>query len=134
MTLLGQRTESNGVALTLNDVLVIEGGEGFDCVTIDVILENLNREAFSYNPLDFKIYAGAESLEQTSACNTNDQPLQAGELAKQNQVQGKISFKKISQTSQTDQENPVYVPLLLIYQELTPAGGHHLIVIDLGRL
>jgi hypothetical protein len=118
---VGQRFEMSGIGLTANSVSR-EAREGFACVTVDVTIENISRDTVSYSPLHFKI-KDSEGSEYTTACATNDQGLQSGELSQGSQVQGKVSLQ-VPQSA---------TGLLLIYQELGLSGGHHNIIeIDLG--
>lgn len=126
MAIPGQRTESSGLALTVNNV-TREATEETNCLTVDITLENINHEPLIYNPIDFRVIRGGESLEQTM-CGVNDQPLAVGELGLGNQIQGKISFQQLPPADPT---NPT-PPLILIYQQAVPAGGYDLITIYLG--
>jgi len=117
---VGQRFEMSGIGLTANSVSR-EAREDFICVTVDVTIENISRDTVSYSPLHFKI-KDSEGLEYTTACATNDQGLESGELSQGSKVQGKVSLQ-VPQGA---------TGLLLIYQELVLSGGHDIIEIDLG--
>lgn len=123
----GKRSESYGIALTVNNV-IFEETEGLKCIAIDLTLENLERELFFYSPFDFRVIRENNTLEQAADCGANNQALQAGELGPGSQAQGYLFFQQVI-SPQTENS---FEPSFLIYQQPRPAGeGAQLIVVGL---
>lgn len=124
---LGQRTEKNGIALTVEKVAKNKTLSRFQAadqnntyLIVDVLLETLERNEAPYNPLYFKV-KDSEGIEYNSTINTTQGALSSGTLYKGDKVRGKVAFQVREKGS----------GFVLIYEPLVIFGGYDAIRIQL---
>jgi hypothetical protein len=96
---VGQRVESAGIALTVNEVrraealgAIQKAQAGRTFVVADVTLENATRDRAPYNPAYFKI-RDASGYEYAAQLAGPDAYLKSGELPAGDRVRGTVAFE-----------------------------------------
>ena len=124
---IGQRTESGGIALTVNGVQrnsnagqFLRAKPGRTYVIADVTIESVTRDNAPYNPLYFKV-KDSEGMEYDAGLFGPDNSLKSGELTKGDKSRGSVAFDVPSDAK----------GLVLSYQPIVIFGGYQTIRIQL---
>lgn len=96
---VGDRIESNGIALTVNSVSatdnvndVFKPKEGNIFLVADVTIESVDKDPANYNPLYFKV-KDADGFEYSYAFTSPDPSLKSGELSPGDKARGNVAFE-----------------------------------------
>lgn len=96
---IGDRVETNGIALTLAKVerkaelgQFMKAKDGNTYVVAEVLIENVSADKSPYNPLYFTIKDG-DGFEYNAGIDTSDTGLKSGELAKGEKARGTVAIE-----------------------------------------
>lgn len=96
---VGDRVESNGIALTVNSVSAVDNvsdifkpAEGNIFLVADVTVESVDKESAAYNPLYFKV-KDADGFEYSTSFTAPDPTLKSGELSAGDKARGNVAFE-----------------------------------------
>jgi len=117
---VGQRAESNGVALTAEQVSKSKSLSRFEnaapnntYLIVDILLETTGRDEAPYNPFYFKV-KDSDGIEYAAALTGSKGTLSTGTLYKGDKVRGKIAFEVREKAT----------GFVLSYQPLVIFGGY----------
>lgn len=96
---VGERVESNGIALTVNSVSAVDNvsdvfkpKEGNIFLVVDVTIESVDKDAAAYNPLYFDV-KDADGFEYSYNFTSPDPTLKSGELSPGEKARGNVAFE-----------------------------------------
>jgi uncharacterized protein DUF4352 len=96
---VGERVESNGIALTVNSVSAVESvnefskpKEGNVFLVVDVTIESVDKDPANYNPLYFRV-KDADGFEYSYNFTAPDPTLKSGELSPGDKARGNVAFE-----------------------------------------
>lgn len=96
---VGDRIESDGVALTVHSVSAVDNVDdifkpdaGNIFLVADVTIESVDKDAAAYNPLYFKV-KDADGFEYNVTLTAPDPSLKSGELSAGEKARGNIAFE-----------------------------------------